>query len=609
MMRPSGVSRRVDSDATSLPWITKIRLLALISVASAAGTLDPDWRSKPCCSSFLVSAFTPESRSVAQLRIPLWQRFSTEHSQMLRKRKRHRGTQKLLASVNDENEAAYATFLMNDDEVLTTKEPLLWKEMDPSKVDIHDFRLYRFEATVGTENGSPEQASASSHLLKSMMLQQNSASDFLYPFAAMMQTAAPYIASHAGKIAVIHVPADILEQDKEDHHYNLDKDDTQKSTSSRIHFMDDIALSWLLGIKIVLVIGPKYSLNATEGSCDVTMAPHECHNALKTTNARLLRHVEEEAGYLRTEVERKLNRRLRMHGASGSTNVDSDDSLRSGNVVSGNFYTAQQFGVVQGRDFGFTGCVTSVQNAKIRKILENLDVVLLTTIGYGPSGELVNVNGYHLAASVAASLDAYKLVFMANEGSLLVPKLESKSSTRRPLQEIPLSFAKSLCQHHEVSVHNTGYATFGQAKLNFAPIVSADSTTDQGSSTVPGGQSVSVDSSGATELLLHLGWSAWALEQGVRRAHVVNPFDGAILEELFTSKNGANTCVIRDNELAIMQKQQQRELDANVRDLDDELIEDSLPIAMFGSDNDEDWNAVLESAAKAGRNIPSFRKL
>jgi hypothetical protein len=47
-----------------------------------------------------------------------------------------------------------------------------------------------------------------------------------------------------------------------------------------------------------------------------------------------------------------------------------------------------------------------------------------------------------------------------------------------------------------------------------------------------------------------LAWAVWALQQKntVARAHIVNPSDGALLEELFTSsKNGLNTCVYHDD--------------------------------------------------------------
>ena len=73
-----------------------------------------------------------------------------------------------------------------------------------------------------------------------------------YPFAAMMQGSAPYIADHAGKVVVFHIPGELLE-------------DTKASDA----LLQDIALCWLLDMKIVIVAGCR--LAATD-EC----APDQC---------------------------------------------------------------------------------------------------------------------------------------------------------------------------------------------------------------------------------------------------------------------------------------------------------------------------------------------
>lgn len=341
-----------------------------------------------------------------------------------------------------------------------------------------------------------------------------------YPFAAMMQGSGPYIASHAGKIAVFHVPGDQIEKD---------------------HILDDMALCWLLGMKIVIVTAAR-CLVGESNKCQLEY-PHEYHNALKVVDRDTLVQVEEEAGYLRTELERKLNRCLRAHG--GSTPANGKAPLE-GNVVSGNFYTAQKFKKQRGEDFGYSGSVSEIHTENIKKVLQHNDVVVLTTVGMSHEGELVKVNGYHLAASVASALQASKLIYMANLGCVMV----HHNGKKTPIQELPLSFAKSITQFRGVTCHNPGFATFQAAKSKLpAP---------------------------AVELLLHLGWSAWAVERGVQRAHIVNPGDGALLEELYTSKNGANTCLYHDDE--------------HVGDAAEE-------------DDDEEWEAFFREAAEQGQSM------
>ena len=348
-----------------------------------------------------------------------------------------------------------------------------------------------------------------------------------YPFAAMMQGSAPYIAAHSHKVAVFHVPGDLA----------YDNDD---------HLFSDMALAWLLGLKIVMVVGCRYDAegcsvsSSSSGDDDDDLSlwqEHECYNALRVTSAAMLRKVEEEAGVLRGEVERKLNRLLRMHGGSHHQHdgVGGDE----GNVMSGNFFTAKLFGTVRGQDFENTGYCSAVHAENIRNVLDNNDVVLLTTVGLSKTGELVHTNGYHLAASAAVALQADKLIYMANQGSVL-------EHNQVPMQELPLSFARDMIDYHAVKVHKTGFATFEQARQRLEP--------------------------GAVELLIHLAWGSWALEQGVNRAHIVNPTDGALLEELFSSKNGVNTCLYRDDED-----------DANG---DDDLIAQ------------EDWDGFFNAAAQ-----------
>jgi amino-acid N-acetyltransferase len=347
--------------------------------------------------------------------------------------------------------------------------------------------------------------------------QQQSQQSF-YPFALMLHNSAPYIASHSGQTAVFHIPGECV-------------------VNGQHKLFSDIALAHLLGMKIVIVVGNRRSKDGE--SCDVvavggdgggTHATRttsiECQNTLRPTTSAALRQLEEEAGFLRVEVERKLNRYLKLNGVVSTHGEE-------GNVVSGsNFYTArhyrqhqlqQQMGGDNGivgdgdiMDLENSGFVSSVHASGIQHRLDNQDIVLLTTIGVSALGDLVHVNGYHLAACVASSIDAYKLVYLSSTGTVL----KTQNSL---VQELPLSFAQELAAHHDVKVHNSGYATFDKAHRR-------------------------LQDPGAVELLLHLAWASWALERGVTRAHIVNPGDGAVLEELFTSKNGVNTCLYHDEE-------------------------------------------------------------
>jgi amino-acid N-acetyltransferase len=142
--------------------------------------------------------------------------------------------------------------------------------------------------------------------------------------------------------------------------------------------MNDVALSWLLGMKIVLVVGCRHQIekrvrrnNNSNNSKDdglVAVGITERHHGLRVTDEETLRIVKEEAGYVRFEVERQLARSLRVqggtsgHGGGSSSSSSSSSQTKSsdggishgyydGNVVSGNFYSAQPFGILDGVDY------------------------------------------------------------------------------------------------------------------------------------------------------------------------------------------------------------------------------------------------------------------
>lgn len=317
--------------------------------------------------------------------------------------------------------------------------------------------------------------------------------DMAYPFAGMLRNSAPYIADHSQRTAVFYIPGNFV-----------DSPDVSA-------LLGDVCLSWMLGLKIVIIVGCRFD---NDGCTLDFQNAVECQNSLRVTDDRMLRKVEEEAGYIRFEVERILNRHLRLHGGGGS---GSDDGLLNGNVVGGNFYTARPFGVIDHVDYKNTGYPTKIYTERIENCLKENDIVLLSTIGTSRLGDIVNVNGNHLAATVAAALKARKLVYLSSYGAVL-----RRKGGRKTMQEIPLKLAKSLLKHYGVHVNQAGFAAFQQASNKL--------------------------DAGAVELLLHLGWSAWALDQGVNRAHIINPGDGSLLEELFSTKLGVNTCLYNEDQ-------------------------------------------------------------
>lgn len=300
-----------------------------------------------------------------------------------------------------------------------------------------------------------------------------------FEFVPMFRGSANYIANHRSTLAVYHIPGSIFE-----------KPETFRD------LMNDIALTWLLGMKIVIVAGCHHQVATRVGE-------RKQVNGLFVTDEDTLRIIKEEAGYVRFEFERQLARSLRLHGT-----MDGD-----GNVVSGNFFSAQPFGVINGTDYKFTGFVRRVEVDRIRQLHASRDICLLSTLGVSPSGEVFNVNSEALAATVAGSLGANKVIYFTDQDSIIRNK-----EFGNQIQSLRLSDASNLLKHWGLEMHKRGL-TRGLENLHDEPI--------------------------AREFLKKIGWAKAALEQGVKRAHILTLKQGSLLQELYT-RDGSGTLVSKD---------------------------------------------------------------
>ena len=229
---------------------------------------------------------------------------------------------------------------------------------------------------------------------------------------------------------------------------------------------------------------------------------------IRITDLDTLRIVKEEAGFVRFEVERQLGRALHLHGAIDHA------ACMDGNVVSGNFYSAQPYGVIDGVDFMYTGYPRRFEKEKIKQVLDSHDVVLLTPLGSSPSGEIFNVNTEHLAACVAGSVKASKIIYFTKNGTAFREKNSNKL-----VQNLRLSDAKKLLKFNNIVMNSSKGFTSIQHQANLSPDV--------------------------VEAFVKTGWSIAALEKGVKRAHIIAPINGALLQELYT-RDGSGTLISRD---------------------------------------------------------------
>lgn len=279
-------------------------------------------------------------------------------------------------------------------------------------------------------------------------------------FVSWFRNSSPYIHAHRNRTFVIFFGGNAV---------------TEPDFDNLIH---DFALLKSLGVRLVLVHGIRPQI-------DEQVAEHgdtpKFHHHLRITDATTLQYVKQAAGLVRVEIEALLSM-----GVSGSPMAGA--KLR---VASGNFVTAKPLGVLDGIDYCYTGKVRRIDAQAIHQQLDQHNVVLISPIGYSPSGEVFNLSAEEVATEVAIALQADKLILLT-EQNCLTP------DTGLPIQQLTTEQAAAL--------------------LN---------------------QSAQLPATIARSLAA----AKQSCQQGVRRAHLINRHtDGALLLELFT-RDGVGTLI------------------------------------------------------------------
>lgn len=288
---------------------------------------------------------------------------------------------------------------------------------------------------------------------------------------AFFRHTSPYINAHRGKTFVLMIDGEGLAAD------------------NCANIVQDVALLNSLGVSLVLVHGARPQI---ESRLRERGLASRLHRGLRVTDDATLECVKEAVGSLRTDLEARFTLGLPnspMHGAR----------VR---LCGGNFVTAKPLGVVDGIDYCHTGEVRRVDAAAIRQLLNQGSLVLLSNIGYSPSGEVFNLAVEEVASRVASALHADKLVCFGESPGLLNQRGERHSELLTRAAE------RLLHQYLDKDDAQTGERN---------------------------------------TLARHLGAITRACREGVERGHLISHHqDGALLMELYT-REGAGTMVVQES--------------------------------------------------------------
>jgi len=200
-------------------------------------------------------------------------------------------------------------------------------------------------------------------------------------FVTWFRSVAPYINAFRGKTFVIAFGGEVVADGK------------------FVEFTHDFNLLAALGIRLVLVHGARPQIEQHLSKNDLAGTYHQ---GIRLTDAESMQCVKEAVGRVRLEIEALLSM-----GLANSPMANAD--IR---VAGGNFITAQPIGVINGVDLQHTGTVRKVDVAALRDRMEFGEVVLLSPLGYSPTGEVFNLTLEDVATATAIALDADKLVFL-----------------------------------------------------------------------------------------------------------------------------------------------------------------------------------------------------
>ena len=254
-------------------------------------------------------------------------------------------------------------------------------------------------------------------------------------FVEWFRSVAPYINAFRGRTFVVAFGGEVVADGK------------------IIELTHDFNLLASLGVRLVLVHGARPQI---EQHLDRNKLEVRYHGGIRLTDAETMQCVKEAVGRVRVEIEALLSM-----GLANSPMANAD--IR---VAGGNFITAQPMGVINGVDLMHTGNVRKVDTAAIRDRLEFNEVVLLSPLGYSPTGEVFNVTLEDVATQTAIALDADKLIFLMDTdgvtdkkgmliSELTVAKANRILSSRRKLGEDESLFLPAAVHACEAGVART----------------------------------------------------------------------------------------------------------------------------------------------------------
>ena len=228
--------------------------------------------------------------------------------------------------------------------------------------------------------------------------------------AEVLTQALPYIKKYSGKIVVVKYGGNAMinEQLKQ-------------------QVMEDIALLWLIGVKVVLIHGGGPEISETMKRLG---KKSEFVNGLRVTDRETVDIVQM---VLAGKINKTLVNLIQMKGghAVGLSGID-------GGILEA---------TMKNEALGYVGEITKIRTQPITDLLEKNYIPVISTIASDRQGNTYNINGDTAAACIAGALGAERLIMMTDIAGIL----RDKDDPSTLIPAVTVSEAKKLFEEGIVS--------------------------------------------------------------------------------------------------------------------------------------------------------------
>ena len=203
--------------------------------------------------------------------------------------------------------------------------------------------------------------------------------------AEVLTQALPYIKKYSGKIVVIKYGGNAMVNEQ-----------------LKQQVMEDVALLWLIGVKVVLVHGGGPEISETMKRLGKQA---QFVNGLRVTDKETVDIVQM---VLAGKVNKTLVNLLQMKGghAVGLSGID-------GGIIEA---------TMKDEALGYVGKITRIRTQPITDLLEKNYIPVISTVASDRQGNTYNINGDTAAAYIAGALNAERLIMMTDIAGILRDK-------------------------------------------------------------------------------------------------------------------------------------------------------------------------------------------